>query len=75
MNAGKLDELHFRSILKAFKENKPQIDSDDLVDFDSETPQEFPLKVSLGNDFVSLNPQITMRYTLTKTTPKHYLES
>ena len=47
MNAGKL-ELHLRSILKAFKEYKPQIDSDDLVDFDSETPQEFPLKVSLA---------------------------
>ena len=48
MNAGKLEELYFRSILKAFKEYKPQIDSDDLVDFDSETPQEFPLKVSLA---------------------------
>ena len=55
---------------------KPQIDCDEttlLILIQNTT--RFSLKEEgLSNDFVSLNPQITMRYRDgTKTTPMHYL--
>ena len=55
---------------------KPQIDCDEttLLILIQNTKR-FSLKEEgLSNDFVSLNPQITMRYRDgTKTTPMHYL--